>query len=159
MWFDEHGDGYTPNQRLPSLTVVDPSGGVAGPVLLYLLPTTPTAGDVVLTEPGGSVWSDVIRFASVAGLGSVMIYYSNGDNGINLPANLTPNSVSIVEHVGSDFTPYMPMVNQPGFDHQSLGPLAFYGDNIAPSIPDATPTIGLLGIGLAGVVLLARTKT
>ena len=66
--FDEvgnHGPGLT------AIIGPDPTGGVAGNVLTYLLPTPPTvvAGDARIFEPGAPMGtlSDVLRFTNAAG--------------------------------------------------------------------------------------------
>jgi hypothetical protein len=154
MWFDEHGRGFYLKQPLKSVTTLDPTGGVPEPVLIYLLPIVPTAGDIVLTEPQSSDWSDVLRFTSVSGLGSVLIYYSNEKN--SMP-QLMQNNVTLKEGI-NDVTGYNPWINQPGFYAPSPGPLEFFGDRIAPTAPEAGMTITQLGIGLAGLVFIATTK-
>src|SRR2546428_12610828 len=64
---DETGKGFYNGVAIPGvLLAADPSGGVAGPVLVYTVPGAPlTIGDVVLLETaagGNTNGSDVIRF-------------------------------------------------------------------------------------------------
>jgi hypothetical protein len=168
MWLDEYGAGYFWHYRLPSMQIPDPTGGVPGPVLVYFLPPdlNPVTGDVVLTEPGGLGWSDVIRYAFFNSdpRRPILIYYSNGNDGLGLPADvpsmpqLMPNNVFMEE--GSYWTVYTPMSDQPGFSltYRWHAPIVFYGEHPSYNPSDGGMSIGLLGIGFAGILLLARAK-
>src|SRR5215470_15988143 len=79
---DENGHGIRNGLAFTGgLVPVDPSGGVAGPVLLYQLTGLDhmRTGDVLLTEivDGHTNISDVIRFWS----NNVAIFYSDSEAG------------------------------------------------------------------------------
>lgn len=171
LWFDEYGSGYYEGQRLQSSVVMDPTGGVSEPVLMYLLPSIlqPTPGDVLLINPDGSGWSDVIRFAFLGPFvpdphssgKPVVIYYSNASDGPGvLPADvhsmpqLMPNSVTLPER-----GLYEPQVDEPGYV-QTFAPLryVFFGDQPSYNAPEGGMTALLLGVALAGTHFVRRVK-
>jgi hypothetical protein len=117
LYFDENGHGlYSQNGGAlvndPGHMMLDPTGGVAGNVLYYVLPEFTGTGDVRIWEDPYTIElvgteltaigtiSDVLRFTDVninGVLTPVMIYYSDvGDPDLadtGLPQNLQPNDV------------------------------------------------------------------
>lgn len=97
--FDEYGNSIG---GLTSFVGADPTGGVAGNVLIYLLPRVVTGGDIRVWEDfvGGTL-SDVLRFTNASGVfnGSLtadrFVFYSLAGGGApadsGLPAVLSPN--------------------------------------------------------------------
>ena len=160
--FDEFGNGTTdyqaPTHAMPSGVIPDPSGGVAGNALVYLLPFTPIAGDLKLQEnvAGVLVISDVVRF-----FGQEMIFYSDLDDGpvapadTGLPGALSTNVVTIPEvgPEGNNGAVYTPTAGQPGYFNSDFNPTY----NLTSDSPVPEPaTNALLGLGLAGLGLLKR---
>src|SRR5262252_1086191 len=132
---DENGHGIRNAETVSTFTgglvPVDPSGGVAGPVLLYQLPGLDhmRSGDVLLTEivDGHTNISDVIRFWS----NNVAIFYSDSEPGSGdtdladvsgLPAQLLTNRVTLLETgvEGNNGASYFPSRGQPGSDDSPL---------------------------------------
>jgi hypothetical protein len=77
--FDEFGNSTGPGISSGVLQP-DPSGGVAGNVLIYTLPFAVIPGDVVLSEPGlpPTPDSDVVRFWNPTGVNQTeIIFYSD----------------------------------------------------------------------------------
>jgi hypothetical protein len=87
---DEFGHGTWDGASLLWSSEADPTEGVVGQnVLIYRLPSVVYAGDVVLTAPGqNNLISDIIRFCNVGGVG-MMIFYSDGTNGIDSLADVS----------------------------------------------------------------------
>ena len=124
--FDENGNGFFSGVAVPGvLSPVDPSGGVAGPVLIYTLPAVVppvTIGDAILLENAANTnISDVIRFWDQ----NRVIFYSDPEAGSGdadladisgLPAQLLSNRVLIAETgvEGNNGANYTPLPGQPG---------------------------------------------
>jgi hypothetical protein len=148
---DEFGG---PTTSFPSLIGPDPSGGVAGPVLIYLLPFAVTPGDVILREPPpiGSTGtnSDIVRFwNSTAGNQSEIIFYSDfsptdppdSPADVGLPFQLQPLVVSIPEvgPEGNNGAIYAPAAGMPG---STSAPIQY---NIISDVPEPGSMALLLG--------------
>src|SRR5262249_41845574 len=125
--FDENGHGFFNGIAVPgALSPVDPSGGIAGPVLIYTLPAVApqlTIGDAVLLENVANTNnSDVIRFWEF----HQVIFYSDfeagsGDGDLadtGLPAQLLANRVLMPEIgvEGNNGANYTALPGQPGWD-------------------------------------------
>ena len=119
--------------------------------LLMLEPATPPA-----TQP---ILSDIIRFGSLPQPGPVgypvygFYFYSDQDGGIDnladrwgLPTVLLPDQAVITEGAL-----YLPGPNDPGFVPGYVVEYKFNSD-----VPDGGATVGLLGMGLCGLMALAR---
>ena len=69
--FDENGNGAIDGAAWTGTVglMADPTNGVAGNVLTYMLPPNMLAvqGDIVIYEPGGVIIGDVLRFTNAAG--------------------------------------------------------------------------------------------
>ena len=132
---DENGNGFFNGAPMPgALTAVDPSGGVAGPVLIYTLPAVGqqiTIGDVVLTENvgGNTNVSDVIRFWE---FGQIIFYSDRSTNEppdgdladiSGLPAQLLSNRVLLQETgvEGNNGASYLATPGLPGWDGNPAG--------------------------------------
>src|SRR5438477_9171710 len=76
---DENGNGtYDGVPFLGALVAADPSGGVAGPVLLYQIPGPALqVGDVLIRETTNTPLSDVVRFWT----NNQVIFYSDQEAG------------------------------------------------------------------------------
>ena len=173
--FDENGNGriqystpnpnggfdITPWQANNGFLAPDPTGGVAGNVLTYLLGATVTVGDQVFYEPGTTIISDVLRFTNATGstsgfVADRMIFYSD------LP------EVGEIPDLADTGLPTT--FNNAGF-HEESGPegdnfvlmdFGFPSDNRYRGISDAAvpepATIALAGVGaLAGLFLARRS--
>jgi len=127
---DENGNGFFNGAPMPgALTAVDPSGGVAGPVLIYTLPAVGqqiTIGDVVLTENvgGNTNVSDVIRFWE---FGQIIFYSDRSTNEppdgdmadiSGLPGQALANRVVLPEigPEGNNGASYLATPGLPGWD-------------------------------------------
>ena len=159
---DEFGNGSStfpggPN-ALPSFIAPDPSGGVAGNVLQYLLlPNLPfTPGDVILDENVGTnlVVSDVLRFFPTAN-GTLLLFYSDNGDGVDapadisgLPGNVIGNPVHVLEigPDGNNGAVYTPIAGQPGFVSTDFMPTF----NIISDAPEPASFL-LIGAGLAAL--------
>ena len=132
--FDENGNGTFNGLVVPGgLVAADPSGGVAGPVLIYTLPAVVpqlTIGDVVLLETiNPTNISDVIRFWEF----NQVIFYSDRETGSSgdsdpadmsgLPSFLLANQAVMPEVgvEGNNGANYHALPGQPGWDGSPLG--------------------------------------
>ncbi len=165
---DENGNGtYSVgppslfNSPLSTEIIPDPTGGVAGNVLVYVLPFAVTPGDVELMEPGQSTptASDLIRFYTpIASRPGFMIFYSDKDGppldlaDTGLPSS--PNAIQIPEvgPEGNNGAMWNPTPGQPG---SPLAPMA--GIDMYNFISDA-PEPGAMLLMLAGAGGLALVR-
>ncbi len=115
-------------------------------------------GDVILLGAGGHV-SDIMRFnpatSSASGLTQLIFFYSNDHGGLladtGLPSLTYGNTVTIQENPSGP-TIYTPTAGQPGLSSDT--PL---GDSFRIfSTPDTGSTLLMLGVAIAGLVLLRR---
>ena len=173
---DENGNATltTPAGTSPLVGTLgaDPTGRVAGNVLIYTFPAgtsgTPFAtGDIVATEPNSPIGtvSDVVSATNAAGnlgaafVGNELVFYSdpnegdakldNADSGLPPANTYSANHVTVAE-VGPE--------NQNGFDYSASSPLA--GTNTLHVISD-TPepsSIVLAGLGALCLVGYARRR-
>jgi hypothetical protein len=81
--------------------------------ILLQLPGPAIAGDVILTEPGSSLVSDIFRISNNiantgagTGLGNVVFLYSADDTTLPLPSTYSANAVFITE-AASGVTSYL----------------------------------------------------
>jgi hypothetical protein len=167
--FDEFGNssgsGISPGIMLP-----DPSGGLAGNVLVYNLGISVIPGDVILLEPGTSPQreSDIVRFwTPTSGGPSQIIFYSDfsttdpadspADTG--LPSGLMPLIVTIPEvgPEGNNGALYTPTANQPGSVNAAVPPPTY---NIISDVPEpGAVTLIFAGAGLLLFTLKQRHQT
>jgi hypothetical protein len=151
---DEFGGPLT---SFPSLIGPDPSGGVGGPVLIYLLPFTVTSGDLLLIEPpppgGIGTNSDIVRFWNSAANPnqSQIIFYSDAspldppdspaDSG--LPTQFQPLLVTIPEvgPEGNNGALYLAAPGMPGAP--TTGVAVQY--NIISDVPEPSSLVSLIG--------------
>ena len=159
---DEFGGPLT---SFPSFIGPDPSGGVAGPVLIYNLPFGVTSGDLILTEPGtpaGGPASDIIRFmTSTANPNqSIAIFYSDvsaadpadSPADVGLPAQLQSLTFTIPEvgPEGNNGAVYLASPGMPGAD--------FTGVAIQYNIISDVPEPGSAALLLGGLGLLVGIR-
>ena len=145
--------------QMPYQFTHDPSGGIAGNVLIYRLESgAVTPGDVALLEPGqpSNSPSDLLRFFSLGSV-SYMILYSDIEPGeplnladTGLPAS--PNAIAIPEtgQGGEIWTTWSPSADQPG-SLLSGGPVAY---SILNDVPE--PVSGVLTLCGLGMLLSIR---
>jgi hypothetical protein len=162
--FDEFGNGSTTFQNFGSLAsglITDPSGGIAGSVLAYLLPYPAVEGDVQLNEIVGAtvVLSDIVRFFNVGTLSYVLFYSDNGDGvdapaDTGLPGNALTNVVTIQEigPEGANGATYTPTPGQPGYINSDF--TATYNIVSDNEVPEPASMM-LMG---AGIVALGAFK-
>jgi len=119
--------------------------------LLMMEPATPPATQVIV--------SDIIRFGSLLQPGPVGIpvygfyFYSDKNDGIDNPADIMglPTVLLPDRAVIPEGALYIPDPNQPGFVPGFVVEYKFNSD-----VPDGGATVGLLGMGLCGLMALAR---
>jgi hypothetical protein len=151
---DEFGG---PNTSLPSFMGLDPSGGVAGPVLIYTLPFAVVSGDVILSEPGlpPTPDSDVIRFWNTTGANqSEIIFYSDfsatdpadAPADVGLPTQFQSLAIRIQE-VGPEGNNGAVFVANPGLPGSTSAPIQY---NIISDVPEP----GIMTLLFSGVALL-----
>jgi len=162
---DENGNGFFNGAAIPGvLSPVDPSGGTAGPVLIYTLPAAGgalTIGDAVLLEPpvGQTNISDVVRFWEQ----NQIIFYSDREttapdndpaDRAGLPSSLLANNVVMAETgvEGNNGASYLALPGQPGWDGNPLGTQY----RIISDVPE--PGSALLSILGGGLFLLLRCR-
>jgi len=162
---DENGNG-TWSQNSPTLyrfsgvLAPDPTGGLAGNVLVYTFHTNFVAGTVVMKDAAGEV-SDVIRFYK-----DQIIFYSSGPPGTGSLADTGLPSLTWgtypyfegTETVGSDgqvgLWGYHPVGwDQPGY---CMGDPQVYFNFISDVVPEPTTALAgvlllLLIVGLQGI--------
>jgi hypothetical protein len=153
---DEDGHGFWGTTPLQWGQMPDPSGGLAGNVLVYTLPGPigpGSLGDVILLENSPTNISDVIRFWPVAGGPGQVIFYSDNSDGVDeladtgWPALLLQNQRSLQE--GIKGTPYNPISGDPGFWDTGVG---YVFDSDAPEgVPEGGATVLLLSLSLLGL--------
>jgi hypothetical protein len=163
---DEFGNGsFTTglggSGTLTSGLIADPTGGVPGNVLAYILPFafTPVAGDLILDEPPPGttvILSDVLRFVTV-GNAHLLLFYSDNGDGVDaladisgLPGNSSTNVVSIPEigPEGNNGATYTPVGVQPGAGNSDFSPTYnIISDSNAPE----PASVFLMIAGLAGL--------
>ena len=129
---DENGKGFYDGVAIAGgLVAADPSGGVAGSVLLYTIPGPAlTIGDVLLSETtAGGPASDVVRFWEF----NQVIFYSerdtagSGDSDLadtsGLPAQFLSNNVLLFESgpEGQNGATYLAGPGNPGWDQNPNG--------------------------------------
>jgi len=168
---DEFGMGFNTLNPGPNSGTLrpDPTGGVAGKVLVYDLPFQPVTGDVLILETAGTnIFSDVVRFDQ----NRHAIFYSDppeageipvplADTG--LPTTLLANQATIVEvappsNPGEDFAVYVPTANQPGFDPSgSTSTYTFTSDSAVPE-PGSITLLLAASLSLAGIALYRRRR-
>jgi hypothetical protein len=165
---DEFGNGsfsgFTGSGTLAPAFIPDPSGGVAGNVLAYALPSgvPSTPGDLILDEPGGSlapITSDYVRFFTTGGGTHLLIFYSDNGDGVDspadisgLPTNPSTNLVHVLEvgPEGNNGATYSPTGVQPGAGNTDFV-LTF--NVISDSTAPEPASLVLMAAGLAGLGL------
>jgi hypothetical protein len=153
---DEMGSAYiTASQPFAYTVAPEPNSAIS--TLEYTLPFAGVAGDVLLTEPGGSLISDVLRFD-----GNFHVYFfsdvpAEGTDlaDVGLPsAFLTPN-VTIPElgpEGGFQYAYYTPTSTQPGYKSAAPG-TTYY---IVSDVPE--PGVVMLGSLGGGLLLLLNLR-
>jgi len=160
---DETGKGFYNGAAIPGvLLAADPSGGVAGPVLVYTLPGAPlTIGDVVLLETaagGNTNGSDVIRFWEF----NQVIFYSENEAGdpnpdpadiSGLPAQLLSNRITLLESgvEGNNGASYFASPGFPGAN----SPPGFNQYQFISDVPEPASCM-LLGLGAFAALIWRR---
>jgi hypothetical protein len=152
--FDESGNGCLLNAdsicTTPDNGILgpDPTGGVAGNVLIFSLPQQVNLGSVGISDPDGSL-SDVLRFADIGATAPdfVMIFYST-DIGAGLPADSGLP--------GSDFIIGTTEDANGNFDWEPGGN-SYLGFSPEENVPEPV-TLSLFGAGLAGAAAMRRRK-
>jgi hypothetical protein len=153
--FDENGNGCLDNSDhicttpLVSTTAPDPTGRVAGDVLIYTLPSLVLEGDVGITDFGTNTLSDVLTFTDanggLSGTGDLMIFYSEL-GGSDLADSGFPDQEFFI-----------------GAAEGANGNFTYNAGNIYNGIsPEGVPepiTLSLFGVGLVGAAALRRRKT
>jgi hypothetical protein len=151
---DENGNGNIDGTPLPfTANGTNPVPPGQTPVLVYTLPFTGVAGQVLLVEPETGIRGDVIQFT---GSGTA-IFYSKTDSD-SLAERFqppifpfpVPNSVSITETVSGnmDGASYTPTSGQPGFD--ASGPTYHFISDVV--VPEPT-SFGLLFLGSTAILI------
>jgi hypothetical protein len=141
--FDENGNACVGVECTPTLVgtlEADPTGRVAGNVLVYTLPETVLPGDVGIAEFGTGVLSDVLTFTN----DNQMIFYSELGGGDEADSGL-PTGVSFI-----------------GATESADGSFTYDVGNIyLGSSPEGVPepvTLSLFGAGLVGAAALRRRR-
>jgi hypothetical protein len=164
LTIDEFGGSLN---GIPFTIGPDPSGGVAGPVLIYTLPFAVTPGDVILTELGqpNGPNSDIVRFWNPTGINqSEIIFYSDfsaadpadAPADVRLPTQLQPIVVTIPEvgPEGNNGAVYLAAPGMPG--STSFLPIQY---NIISDVPEpGTGALLLSGVGLLFGIKRFRRK-
>jgi hypothetical protein len=117
--------------------------------ILLLLPFDAFAGDAIVTEPGGSVVSDVFRiFNNIiptgmgTGLGDLAFLYSADDSTLPDPSTYSANAVFLSEN------------SVPGSASVYFG----NGTNYLLGAPEPE-TFGTLGLACVAIAILARRRS
>ncbi|MGD0744757.1 MAG: PEP-CTERM sorting domain-containing protein [Verrucomicrobiota bacterium] len=158
--FDEFGNSTGPGIS-PGILQPDPSGGVAGNVLIYQLPFAVTTGDVVLSEPGLPAPppdSDVVRFwTSTANPNqSEIIFYSDfsatdpadAPADVGLPSQLiNPAILNEIGAEGNNGAVWNPPAGAPGSIPGAVVQYNIISDGVIPepgSLALLTSGLGIL---------------
>jgi hypothetical protein len=164
---DEFGVGSFGGANVPFTIGPDPSGGVAGPVLIYTLPFAVVPGDVILSEPGlpPTPDSDVIRFWNPTGINQTeVIFYSDFSTtdpadapaDVGLPTQFfNPIRITEVGPEGNNGAVYVANLGLPG---STSAPVQY---NIISDTPVPEPGTGALllsGVGLLFGIMRFRRK-
>ena len=148
--FDENGNGCVDNSDhicttpLAFTTAPDPTGRVAGDVLIYTLPEVISAGDVGISEFGSSTLSDVLTFFDSNNSGFMIVYSELG--GTDLADSGLPGNdffIGAQEDANGNFT-------------YNVGNI--YNGHSPEGVPEPV-TLSLFGVGLLGAAALRRRKT
>ncbi len=154
---NENGSAYiTASQPFAYIaSALEPISGMS--TLEYTLPFAGVAGDVLLTEPGSSQISDVLRFD-----GNYHVYFfSDVEAGqsqladVGLPTIFQANNVPIAEsgiEGLSTYALYTPTSVEPGFKAAAPGTTYF----IVSDVPE--PSVMMLGSLGGGLVLLLNMR-
>jgi hypothetical protein len=158
----QNSNGF--NAPLVGVPAPDPGpGGLSNALTFGLLnPPGLVGGDFIMTDPGLSPVSDIIRFNSLAG---TAIFYSLVGGGqladTGLPTALNTNTFSMPENT-LGLTSYTPTAGQPGFVSGAGGPVTYLIDSDSPAVPDLGSSALLLALALAALLggqsVLARRK-
>ena len=151
---NESGSAYiTSSQMFPYTIGTDTFSGLS--TLEYTLPFAGVAGDVLLTEPGGSQLSDVLRFDG----NSHVFFFSEVGGGqladVGLPTTFQPNNVTVAEsgtEEVSTYAYYTPTASEPGYKAAAPG-TTYY---IVSDVPE--PSVMLLGSLGGGLVLFLNMR-
>jgi hypothetical protein len=165
---DEFGVGSFGGANVPFTIGPDPSGGVAGPVLIYTLPFGVVPGDVILSEPGQvpPLTSDIVRFWNPVGNPnqSEIIFYSDFSTtdpadapaDVGLPTQLfNPITITEMGPEGNNGAVYVANLGLPG---STSAPVQY---NIISDTPVPEPGTGALllsGVGLLFGIMRFRRK-
>jgi len=166
QWFvtlDEYGNGTAYNGiatlPVPGVLAQDPSGGIAGNVLLYTLPFNFPAGSVgdylLLEPPNYASVSDVVRFWAPAGAGgNQVIFYSDQDDPVlapadtGIPVRFLQLAVPLQEggfEGGYQAVTHSAISGDPGYIGSGLGNYTFISDVPEPASFGLMILGGLLG--------------
>jgi hypothetical protein len=168
---DENGNGtingFGGLNSLPFAIQPDPGPGGLAAVLTYNLGSPPgfVAGDLLLTEPGQSGLSDVIRFnpdltLAVPNTGTLVFYSDNTDGSPDLADTPTPPLAFYTNNIvraevgpeGNNGFTYTPTAGQPGFVAGASVPVTYVIQSDVPAAPVPEPcTLALLAIGGASL--------
>lgn len=151
------------NSSLTCDLQTDPGPGGLSSALTYGLFDPPglTAGDLILTEAGSEVASDIIRFnptETIAESTGALVFYSDTDDGVDamadtgLPTALYTNDLTVSEvgTEGSDGYIYTPTEGQPGFVAGASGPVTYVIQSDGSTVPEPAS----IGMVLAGIGVL-----
>jgi hypothetical protein len=165
LTIDEFGGSLN---GIPFTIGPDPSGGVAGPVLIYTLPFAVTPGDVILYHypglPGPN--SDIVRFWNPTGINqSEIIFYSDfsaadpadAPADVGLPTRLQPLTTVDIPEVGpegNNGVVYLATLGLPG--STTFASIQY---NIISDVPEpGTGALLLSGVGLLFGIRRFRRK-
>jgi MYXO-CTERM domain-containing protein len=166
---DEYGHGSFLGQPLSWRIAPDPTQGVAGNVLIYDLPFTVTPGDVLLQEPIQTAYilSDIIRFTNITDesgdpRAGMLIFYSDGSDGLDAPADVRSLPSPLANHVqiaeqgpeGNNYADYFPSANEPGSNTDGTSSYRFISDSPAVPLPGAA----WMGMALLGGLAALRRR-
>ncbi|MBS1716260.1 MAG: PEP-CTERM sorting domain-containing protein [Armatimonadetes bacterium] len=150
--FDEWGNGFFTlpdgsQYNVKGYLAADPTGGIAGPVLIYDMPELLVPGDIAFTEPPSNDYSDAFRFFNDA-VTAHLIFYSDQDPidapaDTGLPVNLNP--VFVLPEVGREGYNWCIYDTGLGFRYEGLS------DGVLPE-PTSMAALGL------GILALARRR-
>jgi hypothetical protein len=152
--FDENGNGCVDNSDhicttpLTFTTAPDPTGRVAGDVLIYTLPGDVFEGDVGISDFGTGTLSDVLTFTDanggLSGTGDLMIFYSELGGSDLADSGLPGNEFFIGAQENADGT----------FTYNAGN---IYNGNSPEGVPEPV-TLSLFGAGLLGAATARRRK-